>query len=125
MSCTVVILAAGKGTRTQFPTPKILLPLGGKPIISHIIDNTQTGTHFPIIVVTRRELVKTIEEAHPDVTIIPQDISNGTGGALQMALPYVKTKYLTVVLGDTPLISSDLKAHQYWHTVLRSPTRLR
>ena len=108
MTCTVVILAAGKGTRTQSPTPKVLLPIGGKPIIAHIIDSAKSIAHSPIIVVTRRELVAVIQDDYPDITVIPQDIANGTGGALQAALPYIKTRYVSVVLGDTPLISPTL-----------------
>ena len=111
MTCTVVVLAAGKGTRTQFPAPKIMLPIGGKPIIYHIIDNAKAAAEFPILVVTRKELVTDIQQTHPDITIIPQEISNGTGGALQMAMPHIKTEYVLIILGDTPLISPELLKH--------------
>ena len=38
----VVILAAGMGKRMQSALPKVLHPLAGKPLLSHVIDTART-----------------------------------------------------------------------------------
>ena len=41
MSTTVVILAAGKGTRMRSQLPKVLQPLAGRPLLGHVIETTK------------------------------------------------------------------------------------
>ena len=38
MTFSVVVLAAGKGTRMKSSLPKVLHPIGGKPMVQHIVD---------------------------------------------------------------------------------------
>ena len=41
MSLSVVILAAGKGTRMRSALPKVLHPIAEKPMVSHVIDSAR------------------------------------------------------------------------------------
>ncbi len=41
MSTTVIILAAGKGTRMRSSLPKVLQPLAGRPLLGHVIETAK------------------------------------------------------------------------------------
>ena len=41
MSTTVIILAAGKGTRMRSLLPKVLQPLAGRPLLGHVIETAK------------------------------------------------------------------------------------
>ena len=41
MTLSTVILAAGQGTRMRSAMPKVLHPLGGKPLLSHVVEAAQ------------------------------------------------------------------------------------
>ena len=41
MSTSVIILAAGKGTRMRSTLPKVLQPLAGRPLLEHVIHTSK------------------------------------------------------------------------------------
>ena len=51
----VVILAAGKGTRMKSSLPKVMMPIAGKPILSHIIAAAKTLDPRDIVVVVGQQ----------------------------------------------------------------------
>ena len=102
----VVILAAGKGTRMYSSVPKVLHRLAGIPLLSHVINTARLLKPASICVVYGHG-----GEAVPaafsggDLRFALQEPQNGTGHAVQMALPHLKEDGNTLILyGDVPLI---------------------
>ncbi|MGL5285476.1 MAG: NTP transferase domain-containing protein, partial [Aeromonas sp.] len=82
MSLNVVILAAGKGTRMRSPLPKVLHPVAGKAMVSHVIDTArQVGAGKVHLVYGHGgELLKERISA-PDLNWVLQAQQLGTGHA--------------------------------------------
>ena len=90
-SLSVIILAAGKGTRMQSAKPKVLQTLAGKPLLGHVLDTCQQLTVDETIVVYGfgGEQVQTVidnQYAHLPITWVAQTEQLGTGHAVKMAL---------------------------------------
>lgn len=106
----VVILAAGQGTRMRSATPKVLHRIGGRPLISHVLDTAAGLQPETVIAVVRheRELVAaTIEDHAPGTVIVDQDEIPGTGRAVEQALAALPADFdgaVVVLSGDVPLI---------------------
>ena len=84
----VVILAAGQGTRMKSATPKVLHRIGGRPLISHVLDTAAGLRPERVVAVVRheRELVAgAIEDHAPGTVIVDQDETPGTGRAVEQA----------------------------------------
>lgn len=110
----IVILAAGMGKRMCSSLPKVLHPLAGKPILSHVLDTARSLLPERICVVFGHggELVRQVIGDHSDLIWVKQAQQLGTGHAVKQALPYLDNRGVTLVLfGDVPLVKSDtLKA---------------
>ena len=105
MSLSVVILAAGKGTRMRSSLPKVLHPIADKPMVSHVIDAARQVNAENIYVVYGfgGEVLKA-EITGDDLTFVEQAEQLGTGHAVDMASPYLKDDEDVLVLyGDVPL----------------------
>lgn len=106
----IVILAAGKGTRMRSDLPKVLHPVGGKPILHHVIDAARQLKPQNIIVVYGFG-GEQVQQQTPgdDLKWVLQSEQLGTGHAVQQALPFLPNEGQTLVLlGDVPLV--DVKA---------------
>jgi len=107
MSISVVILAAGQGTRMKSTTPKVLHEISGKPMLFHAIDAAQKiSDDITIVLYHQAERIqKQIEENYEGIIFHMQDAEKfpGTGGAMKG----VKTRHSrTLILnGDMPLIT--------------------
>jgi len=107
MSISIVILAAGKGSRMKSQIPKVLHTISGKPMLFHAIDAAkQISDDITVVIYHQAQLVqKSIEDNYNSINIHIQDVQNfpGTGGALRG----IETKYQkTLILnGDMPLIT--------------------
>jgi bifunctional UDP-N-acetylglucosamine pyrophosphorylase / glucosamine-1-phosphate N-acetyltransferase len=108
----IVILAAGMGKRMRSALPKVLHPLAGRPLLSHVIDTARTLSPTQLVVVIGHGADKVREMVGaPDVQFAVQDKQLGTGHAVQQALPLLDPSVPTLVLyGDVPLTrASTLK----------------
>ena len=108
----VVILAAGQGKRMRSRLPKVLQPLGGKPLIEHVVAAARTLKPACICVVYGHGGEQVPQALGADgLTFVKQQPQLGTGHALAQALPRLKAAGLTLVLyGDVPLIGEETLA---------------
>ena len=103
----VIILAAGQGTRMKSVLPKVLHPLGGQPLLAHVIKAARQLDAEKLIVVYGHggELVReTI--ADPAIVWVEQAEQLGTGHAVNQAISAVDDDSIALVLyGDVPLLN--------------------
>jgi bifunctional UDP-N-acetylglucosamine pyrophosphorylase/glucosamine-1-phosphate N-acetyltransferase len=106
MVVSVVILAAGQGTRMRSTLPKVLHQLAGQPLLSHVVTKARQLNPEQIVVVYGHggEIVpETI--VGKDITWVRQELQLGTGHAVIQALPYIKSNAILLILyGDVPLV---------------------
>jgi len=108
MSLEVVILAAGQGTRMRSSLPKVLHPLAGKPMVSHVVDTVRSlnATNIYLVIGHGAEQVQT-ELAADDISFVEQLEQLGTGHAVTQALPKLsKNSQVLILYGDVPLIKA-------------------
>ncbi|KML55293.1 hypothetical protein VL15_19170 [Burkholderia cepacia] len=109
----IVILAAGTGKRMRSALPKVLHPLAGRPLLSHVIDTARTLQPSRLVVVVGHgaERVQAAVAA-PDVQFAVQAEQLGTGHAVRQALPLLDPAQPTLVLyGDVPLTRASTLQH--------------
>ena len=120
---TVVILAAGQGKRMRSQLPKVLHPVGGKPMLAHVIDTAKKLRADKIVVVHGHQ-AEQVKTAITDDSIVwcLQAEQLGTGHAVKQATEHIGADDQVLVLyGDVPLIReqtlSALLAKQNTQTV--------
>jgi bifunctional UDP-N-acetylglucosamine pyrophosphorylase/glucosamine-1-phosphate N-acetyltransferase len=108
----IVILAAGTGKRMRSALPKVLHPLAGRPLLSHVLDVARSlePTRLVVVIGHGADKVRSAVGA-PDVQFAVQEQQLGTGHAVQQALPLLDPSVPTLILyGDVPLTrASTLK----------------
>ena len=106
----VIVLAAGRGTRMRSALPKVLHPVGNKPMVSHVIDTARELNAAKIHVVVGHGGDAVSESiAADDVSTYSQVEQLGTGHATLTAAPFCDSESTVLVLfGDVPLLSSDV-----------------
>ncbi|MDU0353783.1 bifunctional UDP-N-acetylglucosamine diphosphorylase/glucosamine-1-phosphate N-acetyltransferase GlmU [Paraglaciecola aquimarina] len=106
MAFSVVILAAGKGTRMKSSLPKVLHPIGGKPMVQRIIDtvNTIGARSINLIYGHGAEQLQSALQ-HNSLNWCLQAEQLGTGHAVQQAVPNIEdNEDVLILVGDAPLI---------------------
>lgn len=105
----IVILAAGKGTRMKSDLPKVLHPLAGKPLITHVLAAAdQLGPQSICVIYGHGG--ETLPQAlgRTDLAWARQEPQLGTGHAVQQAVPHLdKTALCLILYGDVPLTRAD------------------
>ncbi|WP_407595118.1 bifunctional UDP-N-acetylglucosamine diphosphorylase/glucosamine-1-phosphate N-acetyltransferase GlmU [Acinetobacter lwoffii] len=107
MSTTVIILAAGKGTRMRSSLPKVLQPLAGRPLLGHVIETAKKLNADNIITIYGHggDRVQTAF-AQQEIKWVEQAEQLGTGHAVQMTLPVLPQDGVSLILsGDVPCIN--------------------
>ncbi|MFN2337487.1 MAG: bifunctional UDP-N-acetylglucosamine diphosphorylase/glucosamine-1-phosphate N-acetyltransferase GlmU, partial [Gammaproteobacteria bacterium] len=108
----IIILAAGQGTRMRSALPKVLHPMGGAPLLQHVIDTARALQADAIHVVYGHggeQVRATLADAA--VQWVEQAEQLGTGHAVAQALPAIADSQTVLILyGDVPLISADTLA---------------
>jgi len=111
---TVVILAAGQGTRMKSARPKVLFPLCGRPMIGWVVDQALALEPERVVVVVGHGAgdVRAALAAMPGaekITCVVQEPQLGTGHALQVAAPALGDDPGTVLVlyGDMPVLRAE------------------
>lgn len=106
---SMVILAAGKGTRMYSDLPKVLHPIAGKPMVKHVIDTVKhlNARQINLIYGHGADLLKERLADEP-VNWVFQAEQLGTGHAMQQAAPFfADDENIMMLYGDTPLIQQS------------------
>jgi bifunctional UDP-N-acetylglucosamine pyrophosphorylase/glucosamine-1-phosphate N-acetyltransferase len=104
---TVVILAAGEGTRMRSATPKVLHPICGRPMILWPVLAAQAAGAGKVVVVDgpKRRLAEHLPE---DVAVAIQEEAKGTGDAVRAAASEIaRDAPVLILMGDVPLITAE------------------
>jgi len=106
---SIIILAAGKGSRMKSPKAKVLHSISGKPMLYHIIKaSLELSNDISVVIAHQKEEVQSqMEEFFDDINFVVQDAQNfpGTGGAMKNVSP--KNEKVLVLNGDMPLITAE------------------
>ncbi|MGP1484801.1 MAG: bifunctional UDP-N-acetylglucosamine diphosphorylase/glucosamine-1-phosphate N-acetyltransferase GlmU [Campylobacter sp.] len=106
---SVIILAAGFGTRMKSTKPKVLFELCGEPMIIHILKKAyELSDDVSVVLSYQKELIEeTIKQNFPQTKIYEQDTKNfpGTAGALKNVK--FNAEKVLILCGDMPLIKID------------------
>lgn len=110
----VIVLAAGQGTRMRSVLPKVLHPIGGRPMLGHVLDAAMTLGAQGIHVVHGhggeqvRDWFEATQSQDTPVQWAQQAQQLGTAHAVAQALPQIPDAAQVLVLyGDVPLTSVE------------------
>jgi bifunctional UDP-N-acetylglucosamine pyrophosphorylase / glucosamine-1-phosphate N-acetyltransferase len=108
---TIVILAAGLGTRMRSRKAKVLHRAGGRALIEHVIDTALDLTTPERIFVVVGHQADEVRKAvtHPGIRFIEQTEQKGTGHAVIVGREWLAPLegYLMILYGDSPLLRSE------------------
>jgi bifunctional UDP-N-acetylglucosamine pyrophosphorylase/glucosamine-1-phosphate N-acetyltransferase len=110
-SFSLLILAAGKGTRMKSTLPKVLHKVGGLSLVERVIrtGSSLKPTSVCVIVGHGADQVQARLKHFPNLMYATQRELNGSGGAVRQALSWLKkqTGDVIVACGDAPLIQKQ------------------
>ena len=107
----IVILAAGKGTRMNSDLPKVLHKLNGKPLLDHVLDESELLNPREIILVVgfKKEHVISHTKNRINLKNVTQIEQLGTGHAVLQTEEFLKDKkgHILILYGDVPNIKAS------------------
>jgi bifunctional UDP-N-acetylglucosamine pyrophosphorylase / glucosamine-1-phosphate N-acetyltransferase len=106
MPLDVIVLAAGQGKRMRSALPKVLHPLGGRPLLAHVLDSARAlGARNTVVVHGHGAEAVRNAFAGAEAKWVLQGEQLGTGHAVQQAAPLVGSDGKVLILyGDVPLV---------------------
>ena len=107
MGLSIIILAAGQGTRMRSVLPKVLQPLAGRPLLAHVLACAE-ALHADDVCVVYGHGGEAVQAAFPDAKLrwALQAEQLGTGHAVQQAAPGTPDDNRVLILaGDVPLLT--------------------
>ncbi|WP_152017793.1 bifunctional UDP-N-acetylglucosamine diphosphorylase/glucosamine-1-phosphate N-acetyltransferase GlmU [Aliarcobacter butzleri] len=124
---SIIILAAGAGTRMKSDTPKVLHKISGKPMLYYSIKEAlKLSDDITVVLYHQFEKVKAeIGKYFSNINFVIQDHKNypGTGGAVMGIVP--KYEKVLVLNGDMPLIqANELEKFEINATIVMSVLEL-
>lgn len=110
-TCLAVILAAGESTRMKSSMSKVLHPVGGRPMIAHVVESLVDAGISSVALVVGRDADSVTSAANRsdiEISAFLQTERLGTGHAVLAAKEAIAKGYddILVVFGDTPLITA-------------------
>lgn len=111
-----VILAAGQGTRMRSQLPKVMHPVGNRPLLGHVLAAVEAANIDQCAVVLgagSRAVADYLKQAAPTARTFTQQEQLGTAHALLAARPALQAHEqgcVLVLFGDSPLISAQTLA---------------
>jgi len=103
-----IVMAAGKGTRMKSDLPKVLFPVGGRPMVDYVLDAlSEVGIERIVVVVGyRADLVRQTLASRREVEFVEQSPQLGTGHAIMVCRQALAGHNgpILILTGDTPLV---------------------
>ena len=110
MRLTIIVLAAGMGTRMRSAIPKVLHLLAGKPLIRHVLDAVVPLRPEKTILVLghQADSIRSVIEGY-DFEVVHQAEQRGTGHAVRQASDVIASApgQVMVLCADTPLLATE------------------
>jgi bifunctional UDP-N-acetylglucosamine pyrophosphorylase/glucosamine-1-phosphate N-acetyltransferase len=111
---TVIVLAAGGGTRMKSKTPKVLHPIAGRSMSGHVLGAVAALEPARVVTVVghqRDQVGPHVEELLPGVVLAVQEEQHGTAHAVRIGWQALaaedRSGTVLVAYGDTPLLEAD------------------
>ncbi|HET7490665.1 MAG TPA: bifunctional UDP-N-acetylglucosamine diphosphorylase/glucosamine-1-phosphate N-acetyltransferase GlmU [Bradyrhizobium sp.] len=104
-----IVLAAGEGTRMRSAVPKVLHPVAGKPLLSHVLAAIPRASALAVVIGPDHDAVaEEVRRERPEAMTFTQRERLGTAHAVLAAREAIGggADELLIAFGDTPLISA-------------------
>ncbi len=107
---SVIIMAAGKGTRMKSKLPKVLHKIAGRSMLDYVIDSVQVLNPSQILIIVGYESEQVINSFDNRIPVkwVEQKEQLGTGHAVMQVKPYLENYQgdILILSGDVPLLST-------------------
>src|SRR6478736_4560046 len=114
-TCLSIVLAAGEGVRMRSSRPKVLHPIGGAPLIAHVLAAVgEIGGATAVVVGPNAEVLRdAVTQLMPGAEITVQRERRGTAHAVLAAKDAIAHGYddVLVLFADTPLVRAETLAN--------------